>query len=76
VIFTGHPFSVYTVPEMTLIEGQIYFDRQLDMQQREARKREKAELIKREQSERRPSAGRTEKKDEPEPMPNEPRIDQ
>ena len=76
VILSEHPFSVYAVPEMTLIEGQIYFDRQVDLQQREARKREKAELIKREQSERRPSAGRTEKKDEPEPMPNEPRIDQ
>ena len=62
---------------MTLIEGQIYFDRQADLQQREARKREKADLIKREQqSERRPGPGRGEKKDEPEPRPNEPGIDQ
>jgi imidazolonepropionase-like amidohydrolase len=76
VIFSEHPFSVYTVPEMTFIEGQVYFDRQLDLQQREARKREKAELIKREQSEKKPGAGRTEKKDEPDLSPNEPGIDQ
>jgi len=77
VIFSEHPFSVYTVPEMTIIEGQIYFDRQVDLQQREARKREKAELVKREQqSERKPGPGRGDKKDVPELRPNEPRVDQ
>ncbi|HKF57012.1 MAG TPA: amidohydrolase family protein [Blastocatellia bacterium] len=76
VIFSEHPFSVYTVPEMTLIEGQIYFDRQVDLHQRESLKREKADLIKREQSEKRPGGGRTEKKDEPDLRPNEPGIDQ
>jgi imidazolonepropionase-like amidohydrolase len=77
VIFSAHPFSVYTVPEMTLIEGQIYFDRQLDLQQREAKKREKAELIKREQqSDRSSGPGRSEKKDEPDLRPNEPGKDQ
>jgi imidazolonepropionase-like amidohydrolase len=25
-IFNGHPFSVYSKPEMTIIEGEIYFD--------------------------------------------------
>jgi imidazolonepropionase-like amidohydrolase len=77
VIFSEHPFSVYTVPEMTLIEGRVYFDRQLDLQQREAKKREKAELIKREQqSDRKAVPGRTEKKEEPDLRPNEPGIDQ
>jgi len=76
VIFSDHPFSVYSMPEMTLIEGQVYFDRQVDLQQREARKREKAELIKREQSERRATPGRGEKKDEPDLRPNEPGADQ
>jgi hypothetical protein len=28
-----------------MIEGEIYFDRALDLQQREARAREKAELL-------------------------------
>src|SRR5260370_25620996 len=52
VIFTQHPFSVYTMPEMTFIEGEIYFDRKDDLARRETLKREKAELIKREREER------------------------
>ncbi|HET9531129.1 MAG TPA: amidohydrolase family protein, partial [Blastocatellia bacterium] len=48
VIFSEHPFSVYTVPEMTIIEGEVYFDRKKDLEQREALKREKQDLIKRE----------------------------
>src|SRR5436853_5534224 len=52
VIFSQHPFSVYTVPETTIIEGEIYFDRQNDLQQREAMKREKEELIKAERLQR------------------------
>jgi imidazolonepropionase-like amidohydrolase len=52
VIFSEHPFSVYTVPETTIIEGEVYFDRKADMERRETLKREKAELIKREREER------------------------
>src|SRR5581483_1756382 len=52
VIFSQHPFSVYTMPETTIIEGEIYFDRQKDLQQREAMKREKEELIKAERLQR------------------------
>ena len=52
VIFSQHPFSVYTMPETTIIEGEIYFDRQRDLQQREALKREKEELIKAERLQR------------------------
>src|ERR1044071_7494076 len=52
VIFSQHPFSVYTMPETTIIEGEIYFDRQQDLQQREALKREKEELTKAERQQR------------------------
>ncbi|HWP44738.1 MAG TPA: amidohydrolase [Blastocatellia bacterium] len=52
VIFSEHPFSVYTVPEMTIIEGEIYFDRKKDLEQREALAKEKQELIKREREQR------------------------
>ncbi|HJQ25694.1 MAG TPA: amidohydrolase family protein [Blastocatellia bacterium] len=52
VIFSQHPFSVYTMPETTFIEGEIYFDRQQDMQRREALKHEKEELIKAERQQR------------------------
>jgi imidazolonepropionase-like amidohydrolase len=72
VIFSQHPFSVYTVPEMTMIEGEVYFDRSEDLKRREMLKREKADLIKRERDQRggsRPSRG--ERPDEPQPRPNE-----
>jgi len=38
VLFSAHPFSTYTTVEKTFIEGQIYFDRELDLktQPREA----------------------------------------
>lgn len=31
VIFTGHPLSSYARVDMTLIDGQIYFDREMDL---------------------------------------------
>lgn len=46
VIWTAHPFSVYSRPEMTLIEGEIYFDRQQDLARRLERDRERQELEK------------------------------
>jgi imidazolonepropionase-like amidohydrolase len=72
VIFSQHPFSVYTMPEMTIIEGEVYFDRKLDLEQREALRREKADLIKRERDQRggpRP-ARRDERPDDTQPRPN------
>jgi len=72
VIFSQHPFSVYTVAELTMIEGEVYFDRAEDLKKREALKREKADLIKRERDQRgggRPQRG--ERPDEPQPRPNE-----
>ena len=72
VIFSAHPFSVYTVPELTMIEGEVYFDRNEDLKQRDALKREKAELIKRERDQRPggPRQPRGEKPEEPQPRPN------
>jgi imidazolonepropionase-like amidohydrolase len=46
VIWSAHPFSVYTRPEMTLIEGEVYFDRTLDAQRRAEIERERQELEK------------------------------
>jgi imidazolonepropionase-like amidohydrolase len=74
VIFSQHPFSVYTMPELTMIEGEVYFDRNEDLKQREANKREKADLIKHEREQRQggPRPPRGEKPEEPSPRPNEP----
>lgn len=72
VIFSQHPFSVYTVPELTMIEGEVYFDRNEDLKQREVLKREKADLIKRERDQRvGPRQQRVERPEEPQPRPNE-----
>jgi imidazolonepropionase-like amidohydrolase len=50
-IWNGHPLSSYARVETTFIEGEIYFDRQLDHTQREASRREKEERLKREADE-------------------------
>ena len=71
-IFSQHPFSVYTVCELTIIEGEVFFDRSEDLKQREALKREKADLIKRERDQRTgPRQSRPERPDEPQPRPGE-----
>ncbi len=44
-IFNAHPFSIYARVEMTLIEGEVYFDRKEDMKRRELIAKEKKELI-------------------------------
>ena len=41
----GHPLSVYTKTEKTLIEGVTYFDIEMDQGQRKAIKKERAKLI-------------------------------
>src|SRR5258708_19317194 len=41
VIFSQHPFSVYTMPETTIIEGEIYFDRKADLEHPESLTRPK-----------------------------------
>ncbi len=48
VLFNGHPFSVYARPEMTMIEGEVYFDRKKDLAMREQIAKEKKALIEKE----------------------------
>ncbi|HKQ91712.1 MAG TPA: amidohydrolase family protein [Blastocatellia bacterium] len=47
-IFNANPFSIYARVEMTLIEGEVYFDRKEDMKRRETIAKEKKELIEKE----------------------------
>jgi imidazolonepropionase-like amidohydrolase len=50
VIFNGHPFSIYSRPELTMIEGEVYFDRKEDLKRRELIAKEKKELIEKEKN--------------------------
>ncbi len=58
VIWNAHPFSVYARAEMTLIEGEIYFDRSKDITKRAALQQERETLEKLEIN-RAPGAGAT-----------------
>ncbi|MEP7074418.1 MAG: amidohydrolase family protein [Acidobacteriota bacterium] len=46
VIWNGHPFSIYSRVETTMIEGETYFDRTKDIQNRAAMQKEREELEK------------------------------
>ncbi len=46
VIWNAHPFSVYSRPEMTFIEGVAYFDRSKDISRRDELAREREALEK------------------------------
>lgn len=48
VIFNGHPFSIYSRPETTMIEGVVYFDRAKDLEMRDKLAAEKKALIEKE----------------------------
>ena len=45
VLWSGHPMSVYTKAEKTLIEGDVYFDLEKDKVQRAAIQEERSKLI-------------------------------
>ncbi len=45
VIWNGNPLSIYSKPEMTLIDGRVYFSLESDLAAREAIRQEKAALI-------------------------------
>ncbi|MCW5515837.1 amidohydrolase family protein [Muriicola sp. Z0-33] len=45
VLWSGHPMSVYSKAEKTIIEGATYFDLEKDKQQRAAIKKERNQLI-------------------------------
>ena len=57
VIWTAHPLSVYARVDTTMVEGEIVFDRQRDLQQREAMKKEKADRLKKEEDEAKKDKG-------------------
>lgn len=46
VIWTSHPFSVYSRVDQTIIEGEVYFDRAKDVQMREQLAKEREALEK------------------------------
>jgi imidazolonepropionase-like amidohydrolase len=48
VIWNGHPLSVYSRVDTTFIEGEVVFDREQDLRQREERRKEKEERLKKE----------------------------
>jgi cytosine/adenosine deaminase-related metal-dependent hydrolase len=58
VIWNGHPFSVYSRVETTLVDGEIFFDRQQDIARRAETLRERAQLEQAEPN-RAPSQGTT-----------------
>ena len=45
VIYTNHPLSTFSIVEQTLIDGQVYFDRQADVARRKALADEKKALL-------------------------------
>ncbi len=45
VLWTDHPLSIYAKVDKTIIDGQIYFDRDEDKKLRETNKLEKARLV-------------------------------
>ena len=50
VIYNKYPLSVYAVAQKTLIDGQVYFDRDKDLAQRAAIEKEKKELMEKEKN--------------------------
>ncbi|MBA3891615.1 MAG: amidohydrolase family protein [Gemmatimonadaceae bacterium] len=44
-IWNAHPLSVYASAETTIIDGQVYFDKQLDREMRERREAERQSLL-------------------------------
>jgi imidazolonepropionase-like amidohydrolase len=43
-VWNGHPLSVFANVETTLIDGEVFFDKQRDLAMRQTRERERAEL--------------------------------
>ena len=68
-IWNAHPFSVYARVDMTLIEGEVYFDRAMDIQKRAEIARERETLEKMEMN-KAPSSGGTQPR-----VPSERRIE-
>jgi imidazolonepropionase-like amidohydrolase len=74
-IYNHDPLSVYAVVQKTLIDGQVYFDRQKDIAQRPALAKEKEALLDKEkkaEEEKKPEAKPEQK---PEPKKKKPKDD-
>jgi imidazolonepropionase-like amidohydrolase len=56
-IFTAHPLSVYASVDKTIIDGEVFFDRQKDLAQRDSLAKERAALEKAPENQA-PNAGR------------------
>lgn len=67
-IFNGHPFSIYSRVEMTLVEGNVFFDRKQDLARRDQLAKEKKALI---EAERRNAAQPQPTQATPAPPPTE-----
>ncbi len=66
VIWSGHPFSVYTLAEQTWVDGVKEFDRQEDLASRAAVERERTSLIEKiKRGERRPEPRKEAEKEKP-----------
>jgi hypothetical protein len=46
VIYDRHPLSIYAVVQKTIVDGEVRFDRALDLERRPALEAEKSELEK------------------------------
>ncbi|MCW5960829.1 MAG: amidohydrolase family protein [Pyrinomonadaceae bacterium] len=69
VIWSAHPFSVYAHPEVTMIEGEVFFDRQKDVAMRDQLEKEREALEKAEANLPPEKRGKSEKPKE-NPSPN------
>jgi imidazolonepropionase-like amidohydrolase len=45
VVYDKHPLSIYAVPQLTFVDGRIYFDRKKDLQTRADREAERRTLL-------------------------------
>ncbi len=73
VIYDKHPLSVYAVVQKVLIDGQVYFDRQRDIEQRAALEKEKKELLEKEKKAAEAPKKEPGKKPEEQKKPEEPK---
>ncbi|MBI4466707.1 MAG: amidohydrolase [Acidobacteria bacterium] len=69
VIYDKHPLSVYSVPQMVLIDGLVYFDLKLDILQRAEIEKEKKAL---QEKEKKKDEKKEEKKEEKKPEEKKP----
>lgn len=51
-IWNHHPLSVYASPDMTFIDGEVFFDRQRDLAQRREKEQERQVLLQAEENRR------------------------